>query len=54
MMLSWREREHEIEDVIAANDPWIVQALRNCVWLKYLWILGMRAQMDLLQYLVTT
>lgn len=54
MVLTWREREHDIQDVIATNYPGIIQALTNCGLLKYFWILSMRAQTDMFQYLVRT
>lgn len=43
MALIWREREHEAEDMIVANDLATMQALRNCGILKLFQILGMRA-----------
>lgn len=51
-MLEWREREHEEDDVIAINDPGTVFSLRECGLLKIFRILGMRAQLMLLEYLV--
>jgi hypothetical protein len=51
-MLEWREREHEEDDAIAENDSSIVAALRDCGLLKFFRILGMRAQLKLLEYLV--
>jgi hypothetical protein len=29
-MLEWREREHEDDDFLALNDPYIINALRQC------------------------
>jgi hypothetical protein len=52
MMLEWREREHEEDDAIVGNDLGIVAALRECGLLKIFRILGMRAQLRLLEYLV--
>ena len=51
-MLEWREREHEEEDAIVRNDPGIVAALWDYGLLKFFRILGMRAQLRLLEYLV--
>lgn len=47
-----REREHEAQDVEAFNEPTKLQALRNCGMLKYFMISGMKAQVDLLTWLV--
>jgi hypothetical protein len=51
-MLEWREREHEEDDAIVRNDLGTVIALRDCGLLKFFKILGMRAQLRLLEYLV--
>jgi hypothetical protein len=51
-MLEWREREHEEDDAISGNDPGTVGALRDYGLLKLFRILGMRAQLKLLEYLV--
>ena len=50
MTLTWREREHEEEDMIALHDPVTVNALRNCGLLKFFRISSMRQQITLLQY----
>ena len=42
MTITWREREHEEQDMIALNDPGIVRALRDCRLLKYFKLSGMR------------
>jgi hypothetical protein len=52
MVLEWREREHEEDDVIARNNPGTIATLRDCGLLKFFRILGMRAQVRLLEYLV--
>ena len=52
MTLTWREREHEEEDMIALHDPVTVSALRNCGLLKFFRISSMRAHIRLLQYLL--
>ena len=52
MSLTWREREHEAEDMVALHDPVTVNALRNCGLLKFFRISSMRAQISLLQYML--
>ena len=52
MPLTWREREHEAEDMVALHDPVTVSALRNCGLLKFFRISSMRAQISLLQYML--
>ena len=52
MSLTWREREHEAEDMVALHDPVTVNALRNCGLLKFLRIYSMRAHISLLQYML--
>ena len=51
-MLEWREREHEEDNAMAKNHPPTIASLRNYGLLKYFHILGMRAQVRLLEYLV--
>jgi hypothetical protein len=52
MVLEWHEREHKENNAIARNHPPTIVSLRNCGLLKYFCILGMRAQVRLLEYLV--
>ena len=52
MMITWREREHEEQDMIALNDPGTVRALIYCGLLKYFKLSGMRQQIELLEFLV--
>ena len=52
MPVTWREREHEGEDMLALHDPVTVNALRNCGLFKFLRISSMRQQIKLLQYLL--
>ena len=52
MMITWREREHEEQDMITLNDPGTVTALRDCGLLKYFQLSGMRQQIELLEFLV--
>jgi hypothetical protein len=51
-MLEWREREHEEEDAISVNGRGTIASLWDCGLLKFFRILGMRAQLRLLEYLV--
>ena len=51
-MLIWREREHEdVDDAAMLHFP-TMQALRACILYKFWAIQGMRAQVDLLTWLV--
>jgi hypothetical protein len=52
MVLEWCEREHEEDDTIARNNPDTLATLRDRGLLKFFHILGMRAQVRLLEYLV--
>ena len=52
MTITWREREHEEQAMIALNDPGTVRALRYCGLLKYFKFLRMRQQIELLEFLV--
>ena len=52
MKITWREREHEEQDMIALNDLGTVRALRECMLLKYFKLSGMRQQIELLEFLV--
>ena len=51
-MVIWKEREHEVLDNQDANDPATIEALRNCRLLKYLRISGMKAHVQLLEYII--
>ena len=42
MTITWREIEHEEQDMIALNDLGTVRALRDCGVLKYFKLSGMR------------
>ena len=50
MVFTWREREHEEEEMVALHDPGTVTALRNCGLLKFFRISSIRQQINLLQY----
>ena len=52
MTITWREREHEEKYMIALNYPGTVRALRDCGLLKYFKLLGMRQQIELVEFLV--
>ena len=51
-MVIWKEREHEIPDTQAVNDPLMVEALRNFGLLKYFCVPGMKAHIRLLEYII--
>ena len=48
----WKEKEYELYDTQAANDPMIVISLRECGLLKYFRVVAMRAYVQLLGYLI--
>jgi len=48
--ITWREREHEEDEMLALRDPVTVTALRNYGLLKLFRISSMRQQINLLQY----
>ena len=48
MVVTWRERDHEEEDMVALHDLGTVTALRNCGLLKFFRISNMRQQINLL------
>ena len=50
MVVTWREHEHEEEDMVALHDPGTVTALCNCGLLKFFCISSMRQQINLLKY----
>lgn len=52
MAITWREIEHEKQDMVALNDPCIVEALKDCGLLKYFRLSKVRQQLELLQFLV--
>ena len=52
MMITWRERDHEEQNMISLNDPSTIRALRDCGLLKYFRLSGMRQQIELLEFLV--
>jgi len=52
MVLEWCEREHVEDDSIAKNHLSTVATLQDYGLLKFFRILGMRAQVGLLEYLV--
>ena len=42
MAITWREREHEEEEMLALHDPVTVNTLQNCGLLKFFHISSMR------------
>ena len=52
-MVDWKEREHEDVDTQAMNDPNFMEALRACRLLTFFLTPGMRAQPELLRYLIS-
>ena len=52
VMITWRERDHEENNMISLNDPGTVRDLRDCGLLKYFWLSRMRQQIKLLEFLV--
>ena len=51
-MLEWRECEHEAVDDMAMNNPAIMRTLRDFSLYKFRAIQGMRAQVELMTWLV--
>ena len=51
--ITWQECEHEDVDTQAMNDPNCLKALRNCGLLEFFLKPGMRAQPELLRYLIS-
>ena len=54
MVIEWKEREHREEDELAIDNERVMEALRNCGLKKFFLTPCLRAQLDLLQYLVRT
>ena len=52
IVIDWKERDHEDVDIVAMEDRDCLAALRNCGLLKFFMTSGIRAQLDLLQYLI--
>ena len=50
MHVTWREREHEEDDMLSLHDLVTVNALRNRGLFKFFCISSMREQINLLQY----
>ena len=51
-MVVWKEREHEILNNQATNDPATIEALQNCGLLKYFWVPSMKAHIHFLEYII--
>jgi len=52
-MVDWKEREHKYVDTQVMNDPNCLNSLKDCGILKFFLTLGMQAQPELLQYLIS-
>ena len=52
MMITWSELEHEEQNMVSLNDLSTLRALRYCGLLKYFCLLGMRQQIEPLEFLV--
>ena len=53
MVLEWREREHEDMDRESLRDSPTLHALRKCGLLKFFCTSGMRANVRLLEHLIS-
>ena len=53
MVIEWKEREHGEEDEMAMENEPCMNALRNCELKKFFLTPCLRAQPELLQYLVS-
>ena len=53
MVLEWREREHEMMDQAALQSPPTIQALRNSGLFKFFCTSPMRANVRILEFLVS-
>ena len=51
-MVIWKQHEHEIDDVQAANDPVTVRSLRECGMLKYFRVPEIKEYVRLLEYII--
>ena len=51
-MIQWKEREHEVVEMVALHDLGTIQALRNCGLLKFFRTHNMRHQTGILDRLV--
>lgn len=52
-MVDWKEHDHKDVDTQEMNDPNCLNALRNCGLLKFFLTPRMRAQLELLSYLIS-
>ena len=53
MVIKWKEREHGEEDEMAMENEACMTALKNCGLKKFFLTPSLRAQPELLQYLVS-
>ena len=52
MVIEWKKREHSEEDELAMENEGVMEALRNCGLKKKILTPCLRAQPELLQYLI--
>jgi hypothetical protein len=52
IMLEWKEREHELDDVASLQSPRSRAALRNCGLLKYVKMQKMKKEVLLLEHMI--
>jgi len=53
MVIEWKQRGHETEDHQASQNPEYLNALRKCGLIKFFRTTLLRAQMELLLYLIS-
>lgn len=53
MVFQWKERGHEAEEFQASQDPACINVLRDYGLLKFFRTIGLRAQMEILHYLIS-
>jgi hypothetical protein len=51
-MIEWKEHEHELDDIVALQNPQTRAALRNCGLLKYFKLQKMKKEVLLLEYII--
>jgi hypothetical protein len=52
IMIEWKEREHEFDDIATLQDLQARETLRNCGLLKYFKLQNMRKEFLLLECLI--
>ena len=51
-MVIWKERKHDLDDVIAAGDACCVASLRGCDLLNFFWTPSMISHPHFLEYIL--